>query len=214
VVAPSIGRGEDALAQTSLSDRLSRSIAHHLEPGIEWVVRLIVHHWLLIVNTMLFVFIVLPYLAPILDAAGLRLLAKIIFLAYRPTCHQLPERSFWIAGHQVAVCARCSSIYVSFWVVGMIYALWATIRPNRFPAWNPPPLWVIGAAAIPMGLDGVSQFFGFRVSTNSLRTLTGGLVGAATATVIYPYMQSGFRQAREVWEERLLDPTCADQRLD
>lgn len=214
VVAPSVGRGEDPLAQPSLSNRLSTSIARCLEPGIEWVVSLIVHHWLLLVNTLLFIFITLPYLAPILDAAGLHLLARIIFLAYRPTCHQLPERSFWILGHQVAVCARCSSIYASFWVVGMLYALWATIRPSRTPAWNPPPLWVIGISAIPLGLDGISQFFGFRVSTNSLRTLTGTLVGATTATVIYPYIQSGFSQARRVWEEDRRYPAYADRRVD
>lgn len=211
MVAPPVGRGEAPLAQSSLSNRLSKSIAHYLEPGIEWIVSFIVHHWLLIANTMLFFFIALPFLAPILDATGFHLPARIIFIIYRPTCHQLPERSFWIAGHQVAICARCSSSYISFWVVGMIYTLWAAIRPHRVPAWKSPPLWVIGVAAIPMGLDGITQLFGFRASTNLLRAITGSLVGATAAAVIYPYMHSGFRQARQVWETNNLRSTCTEQ---
>jgi uncharacterized membrane protein len=211
MIAPPVGRGQDTLAQASLSNRLSKSIARYLEPGIEWIASFIVHHWLLISNTMLFFFIALPFLAPLLNATGFHLPAKIIFLIYRPTCHQLPERSFWVAGHQVAICARCSSIYVSFWVIGMTYALWATIYPSRIPAWKAPPLWAIGVAAIPLGLDGITQLFGFRTSTNLLRMITGSLVGATTAAVIYPYMHSGFKQARQVWETNNLRSTCTEQ---
>ena len=211
MIAPPVGRGQDSLAQASLSNRLSKSIASYLEPGIEWVVSFIVHHWLLLADTMLFFFIALPFLAPILNETGFHLPARIIFLIYRPTCHQLLERSFWVAGHQVAICARCSSIYVSFWAIGMAYALWATIYPSRIPAWKAPPLWAIGVAAIPMGLDGITQLFGFRTSTNLLRTMTGSLVGATAAAVIYPYMHSGFKQARQVWETNNLRSTDTEQ---
>ncbi|HLR76219.1 MAG TPA: DUF2085 domain-containing protein [Balneolaceae bacterium] len=37
-------------------------------------------------------------------------------------CHQLPERSFWINGQPMAVCARCFGIYTGFWS-GLISAL-------------------------------------------------------------------------------------------
>lgn len=214
MVAPSVGRGKEPLAQPSLSNRLSASIAHYLEPGIDWLARFIVHHWLLIANAMLFLFIALPFFAPILEAFGWHLPAKLIFIVYRPTCHQLPERSYFVMGHQVAICARCSSLYVAFWTVGIVYTIWAAIRPQRVPAWQAPPLWVIGVAAIPLAIDGITQLFGLRGSTNSLRTITGALVGAATAAVVYPYLHTGFREARKVWEISLLQQTALDQPCD
>ena len=149
---------------------------------------------------MLFFFIALPFIAPVLEAVELFLPAKIIFLVYRLTCHQLPERSFFIAGHQAAICARCSAIYLSFWGIGLIYALGTLVRQKRIPVWNAPPLWTIALAAIPMAADGLTQVLGFRESTNLLRTITGGLPGAVAAMVIYPYMHAGFKQARAVWE--------------
>ncbi|MEO7133716.1 MAG: DUF2085 domain-containing protein, partial [Vicinamibacterales bacterium] len=36
-----------------------------------------------------------------------------IFLAGSVICHQLPERSFFWAGQQLPVCARCTGLYVS-----------------------------------------------------------------------------------------------------
>lgn len=200
MVAPSVGRGKDSLAQPSLSNRLSRSIVRYVEPGVEWIARLVVYHWLFIANTMLFFFILLPFMAPVLEVVQLSLPAKIIFIVYRFTCHQLPERSFFIVGHQVAICARCSAIYLSFWGMGLVYALGTLFRRRKVPVWNAPPLWTIAIAAVPMAVDGVTQLLGFRDSTNLLRTITGGLPGAVAAIVIYPYMHSGFEQAREVWE--------------
>jgi len=171
-----------------------------VEPAVEWLARLIIDHWLLIANAMLFVFIALPFAAPILEAIGLSLPARAIFLAYRVTCHQLPERSFFLMGHQVAICSRCSAIYLSFWGVGLFYALGTLVRPGKVPVWKSPPLWVIAIAAIPMAIDGLTQLSGLRESTNLLRTVTGGLPGAVAASVMYPYMHTGFKQAREVWE--------------
>ena len=131
MVAPSVGRGKDPLAQPSFSNRISATLAHFLEPGIDWLAGFIVLHWLLIANVMLFIFVALPFFAAILEALGWHLPARLIFIVYRPTCHQLPERSFFILGQQVAVCARCSAIYVAFWAIGMVYTVWAAVRPSR-----------------------------------------------------------------------------------
>jgi len=149
---------------------------------------------------MLFVFIALPFVAPVLEAFGLVLPARIIFLVYRLTCHQLPGRSFFIMGHQVAICARCSAIYLSFWSVGLIYSLGTLVWPKRVPVWQAPPLWTIAMAATPLAVDALTQLTGFRERTNLLRTITGSLPGAAAAAVMYPYMHAGFQQARQVWE--------------
>ena len=59
-----------------------------------WLAR----HWLAVFNTVVAVFIGLPFLAPVLMEAGLTGPARAIYLIYAPTCHQLPERSFFLFG--------------------------------------------------------------------------------------------------------------------
>jgi uncharacterized membrane protein len=54
--------------------------------------------------------------------------AAFIYAAGSIVCHQLPERSFHIAGVQLPVCARCTGLYVGG-VVGIIVWLARTRRP-------------------------------------------------------------------------------------
>ena len=60
----------------------------------------IARHWLAIFNLVLAVFIGLPFLAPVLMEAGATRPARLIYTVYAPTCHQLPERSFFLFGPQ------------------------------------------------------------------------------------------------------------------
>jgi len=62
-----------------------------------WLAR----HWLALFNLAVAVFIGLPFLAPILMEAGLTGPARAIYLIYQPTCHQLPERSFFFFGPSI-----------------------------------------------------------------------------------------------------------------
>jgi uncharacterized membrane protein len=199
VAAPSIGRGNRSLARVSFSRQLTERITPCLQIAVEWLVAFIVHHWLLIANLAFFLFVAPPFLAPLLEAAGLHLPARIIFLVYRPTCHQLPERSYFILGHQVAVCARCAALYVSFWGMGLVYALVSGVWRARVPVWRAPALRWVGVATIPLAVDGLTQLVGLRTSTNLLRTFTGVLTGGAAGAFIYPYMHLGFADARRVW---------------
>jgi uncharacterized membrane protein len=59
-------------------------------------------HWLALFNAIVAVFVILPFLAPLLMHLGLELPASAIYLVYQPTCHQLPERSFFLFGPQGA----------------------------------------------------------------------------------------------------------------
>lgn len=65
------------------------------------VVRTLSQHWLLIVNLIMGVFVALPWLAPVLMANGYDLPAKALYLGYSLTCHQLPERSYFLFGPKV-----------------------------------------------------------------------------------------------------------------
>ncbi|MGE5262833.1 MAG: DUF2085 domain-containing protein [Acidobacteriota bacterium] len=57
-------------------------------------------HWLVLASMLLFVFITLPLLAPVLMANGYTGPAQIIYTAYRFTCHELAYRTFFISGAQ------------------------------------------------------------------------------------------------------------------
>ena len=41
------------------------------------------------------------------------LLLAVIFAVGAVICHQRPERSFFLDGHQLPVCARCTGLYLS-----------------------------------------------------------------------------------------------------
>ena len=57
-------------------------------------------HWLALLNLAAGLYVGLPLLAPILMEAGWTVPAKAIYLMYRPACHQMPERSYFIGGPQ------------------------------------------------------------------------------------------------------------------
>ena len=70
---------------------------------VAWLAR----HWLAVFNVVVAVFIGLPFAAPALlhlgeatDCPPCATIGRLIYLAYRPTCHQLPERSFFLFGPQ------------------------------------------------------------------------------------------------------------------
>ncbi len=89
----------------------------------------------------------------------------------------------------MAVCARCFALGASLVLGGFL----AARLPRRFRVSFP----AMCVAAIPMALDGFTQLFGFRESTNTLRVLTGGLSGAAVAFWIVPTLYDAFDEIRK-----------------
>ncbi|PKO18375.1 MAG: hypothetical protein CVU39_02760 [Chloroflexi bacterium HGW-Chloroflexi-10] len=57
------------------------------------------HIWL--INFMLLLYVGLPFLAPVLAKYELNLPAKVIYTIYRPLCHQLAFRSWFLFGEQL-----------------------------------------------------------------------------------------------------------------
>lgn len=58
-------------------------------------------HWLLIANLFLGLWVLLPWLAPALMAAGLEGGARLIYTFYGTQCHQLPQRSYFLFGSRL-----------------------------------------------------------------------------------------------------------------
>jgi uncharacterized membrane protein len=74
---------------------------------------------------------------------------------YRPLCHQLPWRSFWLDGQPLALCARCTGLYLGGFL-GLLAAAFV-------PAWRrrAPRLPWLAVAVIPTVVDVVAGSIGF-----------------------------------------------------
>jgi len=91
----------------------------------------------------------------------------------RLVCHQIPERTLWIGGSYLPVCARDTGIYLGFFIGYLL------LFARRKEACGPPNLWITLFMVVPMIVDAVTQFIGFRTSINELRLLTGLMFGTA-----------------------------------
>jgi uncharacterized membrane protein len=60
------------------------------------------HHYMVLINLLLFLYVGVPFLAPILMKAGDVIPADIIYAIYRPLCHQFAFRSWFLFGEQAA----------------------------------------------------------------------------------------------------------------
>jgi uncharacterized membrane protein len=146
-------------------------------------------HWLALANGFLLAFAALPALAPLLHAGGMAGPADAIVRAYSLVCHQLPSRSYFVAGWQMAYCERDTAIYASMALSGLAWA--------RFRRRLPPLHWSLCLLlALPMAADGFSQLFGLRESTWQLRTLTGALFGLACVWFAFPLLATSAKLVR------------------
>ena len=163
-----------------------------------WLLR----HWLLAANSFLLIFAALPVLAPLLHAEGLNGSADAIVAAYSLVCHQLPGRSYFIAGWQMAYCERDTAIYAAMALTGLGWAQWRRRLPRLH--WS-----AFLLMCLPMAIDGFSQLAGVRESTWQLRTLTGALFGAACVWFGFPLMNTAVRLLRIALRPRPLRAIAA-----
>lgn len=155
-----------------------RELAVHYVPQIVPTRRPLIF-WLISAATVTFL-VSLIFVAPV-AAAGHPALAEVIYHAFGIFCHQRPDRSYFIEGHKLAVCSRCTGLYASFAITLLLYPL---IRSLRVAA-NPPRIYLI-LAAIPLGIDFSLTFFGLWENTHTSRLLTGALLGSVAVFYVMP----------------------------
>ena len=119
--------------------------------------------------------------APLALDAGHPFWGFTIYKAFSYVCHQIPERSFFIAGHQFAVCARCTGLYAGFTVAAILYPFVRSLRQTEAP----PRKWLFLAAA-PLAIDFAVGYLGIWENTHSSRFATGALLGAVAVFYVMP----------------------------
>lgn len=70
--------------------------------GSQSTSRWLEQHWFGVFALFYGVWVLLPWVAPILMESGLGKAGRVIYLVYSVFCHQLPERSFFLFGPQVS----------------------------------------------------------------------------------------------------------------
>ena len=127
------------------------------------------------------VWIVLIVSAPIAKESGFSAFANSVYKFFSHLCHQMPERSFYLDAHPLAVCARCFGFYGGFLLGIVVYPLIWQLRETE-----PLPRFWLFAAMIPMGVDWSLTFLGIWENTHLSRLLSGAILGAACAFFIVP----------------------------
>jgi len=178
------------------SDKTVTEWARELVIFLDRLIYRVARHWVWAVNMVVGLYALLPFLAPVLMAAGWRIPAQVIYFVYSFLCHQMPERSFFILGYQMAFCQRCTAIYSSTLIGGMLFPL---VR-----RWIRPLPWLLYLMLnIPLAVDGSLQLFGLWESTPFRRVLSGSLFGLSSVWLCYPYLEQGFADICTEIEERL-----------
>jgi uncharacterized membrane protein len=114
-------------------------------------------------------------------------------------CHQLPDRSFFIHEHQSPLCARCTGMYLGFFI-GLIFLI---VRRRTHSARMPTTAIIsilIGFMTI-MGIDGVNSTISIIPgapqlyhTTNVHRIVTGTLFGIAMCMLFPPVFSTAIWQ--------------------
>jgi uncharacterized membrane protein len=110
--------------------------------------------------------------------AGLYLVPDALFPVGSFICHQRPERSFFVHGRQLPVCARCTGLYVGAAMAApaaLIAAAAATAGRARV---------MIAAAALPTLVTWTAEFAGFARFSNGARFIAALPLGFMAAWLV------------------------------
>jgi len=137
-------------------------------------------------------FNLLIWITPLLAMSNSPLVGP-LYAGFGLICHQLPERSLCASSnlsisdcsgpsnYRFPVCSRDMAIYAAMLMGGLAMPfLWD--KDSR----KTPNLLILVFAALPIAIDGGTQLLGIRESTNSLRILTGAIIGFAIPFYLVP----------------------------
>ena len=103
--------------------------------------------------------------------------AALAYAFFFPICHQRPERSFFFWGHPLAVCHRCTGIYLGLFIGSLIKNDFMHRSPGIRRTW-------ILTAMTPLLLDLILQWIGIWKGTGFVRFSTGLIFGMTAAWLV------------------------------
>ena len=193
---------------------------------LDKIILVIARHWLFAVNWAVTLYLALPLLAPWFMAQGYDRIGSFVYRVYGPpTCHQLPERSYFLYGPQydysleelttllggdvplryigdatmgfrVAICQRDVAIYTALLFAGLAFGL---VRRRLRPLhWKHMLLFLA-----PMAIDGTGQILGLWESTWLTRTITGILASSGVVLFLYPLLEEGMQDVQQTVRRQL-----------
>ena len=107
--------------------------------------------------------------------------ASPIYSFFGYICHQIPERSFHILGHQFAVCSRCFGVYCGLLAGIVTYPFWRPIDSVE-----PLPRFWLFLSMVPITIDWSLGVFNIWENNHVSRFITGLILGVACAVYIIP----------------------------
>jgi uncharacterized membrane protein len=123
--------------------------------------------------------------SPFFGASGL---LRYIGLLLSGVCHQFPEHSYFIAGVQLPLCARCTGTYLGA-LLGLCASWWrGRSRASQFPPRNILILMTLFFAF--WALDGLNSYYYFLMdrpalyTPNNLLRLTAGMVSGLSLSLL------------------------------
>jgi uncharacterized membrane protein len=119
--------------------------------------------------------------APLAQANQHQQFASAIYTTFSFVCHQIPERSFHIAGYKFAVCSRCTGLYSGFVLAALIYPLVRSLRRTETPS----IVWLFLAAA-PLAVDFSLGYLNVWANTHLSRFATGALLSSVAVFYMVP----------------------------
>ena len=112
--------------------------------------------------------------APLLLSASFPTAAILTYLPFSFFCHQIPERSFTFLNYPLAVCHRCSGIYLGLFLGALLSPFFFRIPPRARRTC------ILSSAAL-LALDALLPFTGIWSGFWQCRFLTGLAFGVTAA---------------------------------
>ena len=106
---------------------------------------------------------------------------------FKIMCHGIPHRCLTIFATPMPICARCVGIYSGLLAGLLLFPLFREANERVMKI-------VLAVVAVPMLIDGLTQAFGLRESTNPLRLATGLTLGAAFGIWVLVSIETRARQ--------------------
>ncbi|MCA1631124.1 MAG: DUF2085 domain-containing protein [Acidobacteria bacterium] len=138
-------------------------------------------------------YLALIFAAPLAEASGHTAVSWSLYGVFAPLCHQIAERSFYVAGHPLAVCARCAGVYAGFTLCLLLYPLVRSLRRTEAPRRG----WLV-VIALPCVLDFLVNFTGLWHNTHASRAITGAWLGAGAVFFVAPGLADA---AQTLWRK-------------